>query len=86
MNSTTEAIKKRYLSHGQQAQAETFERAIVGETHSYDFVVNWLKCRQRKVKRGTKPVAGILAVEAAMAIAGRDVGPLRHSRRQLDVA
>ncbi len=86
MNPTSEAIKKRYLSHSQQAQAETFERAIVGEAHSFDFVVTWLKGRQRKVKRGTKPLEGLLAVEAAMAIAGRNVDPLRRLRTQLDVA
>ena len=57
--------------------------AIAGKTHSFDFVVTLLKGQQRK---RAKPVASILAVEAAMAIAGSNVGALRRSRAQLDVA
>ena len=57
--------------------------AIAGGTQSFDIVVTWLKGRHPK---RAKPVVSIQAVEAAMAIAGRNVDALRRSRSQLDVA
>ncbi len=85
MNSTTESLKIGYLGQGQQVLATMFERALVCEVHVFSDTVNWLKKRQRNVRRKTAPIEGVLAVEAAMAIAGRNVGALRQSRAQVDV-
>ena len=85
MNSSADSLIIRCLSQGQQVLATVFEKALGGEVHIFGDTVNKLKNRQHKVRRKTAPVAGHLAVEAAMAIAGRNVGSLCRSRAQVDV-